>query len=349
MVGALVLIAPALVVRTGTAGPTVSVVTDKIAEAAETLPATSVAFTVSLCTPSGNVLVVIEYFPSTPAVAVPTLFVPSNSSTLDPASATPLITGVAVLVIPSENETPVSEAASSVGSTGASGAFVSTVTLSVSDRSETLPAASLACTVNTCSPSLSVPLVMVKAPPAEPAATVAVPNTVVPSSRVTVEPASAVPVILGVFKLMILSVAEMPVSDAASRAKTGLVGARLSTTKTSALDATETLAPLSTVLAVKLWDPSDNFVRGVATQFPLASAVVVPTKVCPSNRPIVLPAIAVPVIEVEGLLVRVNLDVITGALVESMVLNTLSSKDRFATPLTLSVPSGVPSRLSTTV
>ena len=161
---------------------------------------------------------------------------------------------------------------------------------------------------------------MEKLSPAEPAVTVAVPRTVVPSSKVTVLPVSALPLIFGVLTLVILSLDDRPVSDAASSEKAGLLGAIVSTVNARLLEACEVFPPLSTVLAVIVCAPSPSLLSGVATQFPFASAVVVPIKIVPSNKPTVLPATAVPAIEADALFVRLILVVITGAFVASIVL-----------------------------
>ena len=148
-VGAFVLTAPDLVDTTGAAGPTVSVTTVNGNEAVDVLPARSVALTVSLCEPSVSAEVVIEYFPSAPAVAEPTLLASSNISTLLPASATPVRTGVEIFVIPSMADRPVSELVSKTGDAGVSGALVSMVRVNAFESAEMFPAASFACTVST--------------------------------------------------------------------------------------------------------------------------------------------------------------------------------------------------------
>ena len=315
-VGAFVFTAPVFVVITGAAGPTVSVTTVSAREDAEALPARSVALTVSLCEPSVNVLDTIEYLPSAAATAEPMLLAPSKSSTLLPASAVPVMVGVAVLVIPSMAEIPVSEFVSNIGVAGVSGAFVSMVTVNASETIDVLPAASLACTFSSWVPSARVALAMVNLPVAS---AVAVPRTVVPSSNVTVLPASAVPTTFGVLTLVILSVDDWPESDATSRENTGLFGATVSTVNARLLDPRDVFPPLSTVLATRLCAPSLNLLRGVATQLPLASVVVVPTNVVPSNKPIVLPATAVPATSGEALFVKVIFVVMTGAFDASIV------------------------------
>src|SRR5262249_15274234 len=72
---------------------TVSMVTAKAAEAAETSPATSVSLAVNVCAPSANALEVIDHVPPAPTVAVPTDVDPSNSVIVSPATPVPVITG----------------------------------------------------------------------------------------------------------------------------------------------------------------------------------------------------------------------------------------------------------------
>ena len=90
-------------------------------------------------------------------------------------------------------------------------------------RRSRLPAASAALAVMLWVPSARVEAVMVHCP-----AIVAmpVPITVVPSNKVTVLPASAVPVKVGVVTLVMLSVLDAPLSEAATRSGTdGAAGA----------------------------------------------------------------------------------------------------------------------------
>ena len=80
-----------------------------------------------------------------------------------------------------------------------------------------------------------------------------VPITVVPSSKVTVLPASAVPVKVGVVTLVMLSVLDVPLSDAATRSgRVGAAGAVVSMVTDKAADAALTLPAASVALAVML-------------------------------------------------------------------------------------------------
>ncbi len=124
--------------------------------------------------------------------------------------------GVAVLVIPSLLDVPVSLPEPKAGAPGVPGALVSTVTDSPDETLETLPAASVTLAVMVWLPADRVELVIDQLP--VPSA-VAVPSTVVPSVSysVTVLLASAVPVKVGVVALVMLSVLDVPVSLAVAR------------------------------------------------------------------------------------------------------------------------------------
>ena len=129
------------------------------------------------------------------------------------ASAVPVKLGVVLLVTLSVFELPVSVAAVMSGVDGAA-TVVSIVMASPLDATDTLPAMSVDLAVMLCGPLTSVTCdVIVHAPVLTSA--VAVPSTVVPlSKRVTSVPLSAVPVKVGVWFLVMLSVLEEPVSDA---------------------------------------------------------------------------------------------------------------------------------------
>ena len=135
----------------GATGANVSIVTDVAAEAAPTLPAVSVAFAVMLCVPLPSAELVMLQLPPV-AIALPICVVPSNSATVLPASAVPVKVGVVTLVMPSELDDPVSEAALRLGVDGATGADVSIVTDVAAEATPTLPAASVAFAVMLCAP-----------------------------------------------------------------------------------------------------------------------------------------------------------------------------------------------------
>src|SRR5438094_3383945 len=89
------------------------------------------------------------------------------------------------------------------------------------------------------------------------ASATAVPTGLMPSKRVTVAPFSALPVKVGVWFLVMLSVLELPVSDASVRSgAVGAAGAAVSTMIASAADGAETtLLAMSVAVAVMLCGP----------------------------------------------------------------------------------------------
>ena len=159
------------------------------------------------------------HFPAA-ATPVPTTVVPSYRVTVLLASAVPVKTGVVMLVMLSVLDLPVSDAAVISGADGATGAIVSIVTDRADDTTLTLPATSVAVAEMLWTPFAKDDVVtMVHVPPV----TTPEPIAVAPSNRVTVLPASAVPVNVGVTTLVMLSVLDAPLSEAASRS--GVVGA----------------------------------------------------------------------------------------------------------------------------
>src|SRR4051794_23270058 len=165
-----------------------------------------------LCDPFVRVELAIVQLPPV-ATAVPISVAPSNSVTAVPASAVPVKVGVVTLVILSLPELPLSDAVARSGVEGAAGAAVSMVTASVPEAALVLPGASVGGAVMLCDPFVRVELAIVQLPPVATAG----PISVVPSNSVTVVPASAVPVKVGVVTLVMLSVTEMPLSDAVAR------------------------------------------------------------------------------------------------------------------------------------
>src|SRR6185437_12379369 len=157
--------------------------------------------------------------------------VPSNTVTVPPASPLPLS---------DETVPPVIE--------GAAGGWVSIVTGSGFALTLVLPAMSVAWAPILWTPSASVEVeVMVHVPAAD---AVPVPIAVVPSSKVTVLPAAAVPVKVGVVTLVTLSVLDLPLSDAAIRSGREIAGSWAPIVIDRALDATPTLPATSVALAV---------------------------------------------------------------------------------------------------
>mgnify|MGYP004126628967 CR=1 FL=1 len=120
------------------------------------------------------------------AVAVPREVSPSNNSTMLPASAVPCITGVGSFV-----------AVVVVVIDGVLGAVISISIVIPEDAADSFPAASVAVTVRTLSPSGKIS-VKVKVP----SVAVVSPTVVFPLIKVTVLPASAVPVIVWVTSLV---------------------------------------------------------------------------------------------------------------------------------------------------
>ena len=75
----------------------------------------------------------------------------------------------------------------------------------------------------------------------------------------TVLPASAVPVKVGVASLVTLSMLELPLSLAAARSGVdGAAGAEASIVTVRAEEATETLPAASVAVAVIVWTPADK-------------------------------------------------------------------------------------------
>ena len=170
---------------------------------------------------------------------------PRYTFTVELASAVPVITGAVKLVMLSPS-TPLSEAGESTATGGASGAVESIVTLSVTDATDMLPAASVARVVIGCAPSANVGAVKLHVPLA---ATVVDPRRTAPSYSETVELASAVPVSVGVTTLVRLSPAR-PVSDSGeSTAIGGAEGAVVSIVMASGAETTDVL-PAASVAVV---------------------------------------------------------------------------------------------------
>src|SRR5690242_10422339 len=98
---------------------------------------------------------------------------------------------------------PLSDAAARSGVDGAAGAAVSIVTDNADDATLVLPALSATLVVMLCEPLARVDATLLQLPFA---AVVPLPICVAPSNKVTVLPASAVPVKVGVVTLVMLSV-----------------------------------------------------------------------------------------------------------------------------------------------
>ena len=189
-------------------------------------PAKSAAVTSNWAAPNGSETWVKLNAPLPLAVAVANTVPARRSVRLALASVVPCNVTV-VLVVRLSPAVPVSEPGSSV-SVGVVGGVVSMTTLSAADDVLTLPARSVAVAVMLCVPAASaVAGVMLKAP--------VVTSTwpILPVTRElnnwTRALASAVPAIVGVVSLVMLSVLLEPESLAASRSRpVGAVGATVS-------------------------------------------------------------------------------------------------------------------------
>ena len=137
----------------GGVGRVVSIVIASVPDAAETLPAKSVCFTVSVCTPAASTELVILHAPAPSATFVPSTVVPSVSYSVTVALASapvPVTVGVVSLVRLSVVFKPKSEAASRSGAESAE----TTVSILIArvPAAETLPAASVAVALSVSAP-----------------------------------------------------------------------------------------------------------------------------------------------------------------------------------------------------
>ncbi len=250
-------------VSTNTVGAVVSMVIDNVLDnLVLTLPARSVALTETRCTPSLRVLAVMLQLPLPSAVVLPSTVVPSvsYSFTLALASAVPLTMGVALLVMSSVLELPVSLPLVRSGAPGVAGAVVSTKRVVLAETVElTLPEASYSLTVRAYVPSARPFSALLHLP---------VPSTANVASGVGSEPlysstypfASAVPLKLGLSLEVTASLLELPVSSAAF--STGVAGVPVGAVRsivTSSLElALLTLPARSVALAVMECTPSES-------------------------------------------------------------------------------------------
>ena len=274
----------------GAVGATVSIVRASAAEADETFPPASVDVVVIECTPSASAGDVKLHVPPADTTAVPSKMPLSYTLIVEPGSPLPVRTGVVTEVMLSSS-TPLSEAGNSTARPGAFGDVVSMVRLSGPEMADTLAAASVAVVVNTYTASGSVALVKVHAP--TPLATT-VPTRTPSRYTFTVELASAVPVITGAVKLVMLS-PSTPLSEAGkSTATGGASGAVASIVTLSVTDAADMLPAASVDRVVIGCRPSTN-VGDVKLHVPLAATLVDPRRTAPSYTEIVELASAVPV------------------------------------------------------
>jgi hypothetical protein len=183
------------------------------------------------------------------ATPLPTRVPSLKIFTVLPASAVPVKVGVVMLVRSSLLDDPESLAEDRSGVEGAAGEVVSIVTDKADDATDVFPAASVALAVIELTPSGSALTAIVQLP--LPSA-VPVPINVEPARKsFTTAFASAVPLNVGVVLLVMLSVFDVPVSDAAARSGVeGADGAVVSTVIDKADDATDTFPAASVALAV---------------------------------------------------------------------------------------------------
>ena len=136
-------------------------------------------------------------------------------------------------------------------------------------------------------PFASADVVMVHAPSRRDAR---VPTLVVPLKIVTVLPASAVPVKVGVLYVGdVVRAGHAGVRRRVRSGADGAAGATVSMVTAKAADAALRLPALSVAVAVMLWTPSASVVA-VMVHFPVvALALAVPITVVPSYRVTVLP------------------------------------------------------------
>ena len=228
MTGLVLLVVLFAVVKTGLSGAVVSTVNVIAFDAADTLPAASLAVAVITWAAAERSFDGVKVqAPVEDVTAVPSVVVPSRIVTVLSASAVPAITGFVLLV-----------AALTVVSIGLSGAVRSIVSVMAVEAPDTFPAISVAVAVITwAAAERSFGGVKVHAPVAD---AVAVPSVVVPSRIVTVLSASAVPAITG----LVLFVEEVSV------VRTGFLGGVVSTVIITAVDAADTLPAASFDFAV---------------------------------------------------------------------------------------------------
>src|SRR5262249_36633147 len=143
------------------------------------------------------------------------------------------------------------------------------VTASAADADEVLPATSTATAVKLWTPSVRGGVVNDHAP--EPLA-VALPSSVPPSYTLTVLFASAVPTIVGVLAVVMLSRAEARSSSPGASATPAGGCTDVSMVRGRIAEALPVLAAASVALAVRLCSPSPSAVVRVMLQLPLPSA-----------------------------------------------------------------------------
>ena len=182
---------------------------------------------------------------------------------------------------------------SKAATVGAAGAVVSMVT-GTGVAALVLPAGSVALTLRLLRPSAKAVVgVMAQVPPA---ATTAVPSTVVPlgAYRVMVSPGVApAPLMVGVSSLVMLSVLLGPVSLAVATSAAGAAGGVVSMV-TGTVVAGLVLPAGSVAVTLMLFRPSGSALVGVAAQVPLLATTTVWTSPPGKVTVMVSPAVPVP-------------------------------------------------------
>ena len=181
-------------------------------------------------------------------------------------------------------------------STGAAGAPVSTLKLTVPEASPVLPAASVAVSEMACGPSPSgVAGVKLQVPAAS---AIRLPRMMAPSRMVMVASGSALPVKVGVVSSVVVPSLIGAVTAPASSpmaVSTGAAGAPVSTLKLTVPEAGPVLPAASVAVSEMACGPSPSGVAGVKLQVPAASAIAVPRMMAPSRMVMVASGSALPV------------------------------------------------------
>ena len=283
---------------TGAAGGELSMVRLRL-DAAETLPAGSVAVTETTLRPLANAVVGVTLHVPFDATVV-TRAPPPGRVILITSPAVPVPTRVGVVsLVRLSPAIPESEPGSS-RTTGAAGALGKIARVRVT-AGDTLPAGSVAVTEIRFDPAASaVTGVALQVPFA---ATVVV-STVPPGSATLMRsPAVPVPFRVGVASLVMLSPGA-PESEDGARATVGASGAVVSIVNVSDVEG-DTLPAGSVAVTVKVFTPAGNAAAGVTLHAPFGATVVVST--VPPGRVTLIESPALPVPRIVGVALLVRL------------------------------------------
>ncbi len=288
-----------MAVSTGAAGAPVSTLKVTVPEAGPVLPAASVAVSEMACGPSPSGVAGVKLqVPAASAIAVPRMAAPSRMVMVASGSALPVKVGVvSSVVVPSLIGAVTVPASSPMAvSTGAAGAPVSTLKLTVPEAGPVLPAASVAVSEMACGPSPSgVAGVKLQVPAAS---AIAVPRMAAPSRMVMVASGSALPVKVGVVSSVVvpslIGAVTVPASSPMA-VSTGAAGTPVSTLKVTVPEAGPVLPAASVAVSEMACGPSPSGVAGVKLQVPAASAIAVPRMAAPSRMVMVASGSALPV------------------------------------------------------